>query len=79
MNENARLSEGQAEAELETIRTELTDIIKRGEALERSLAPPVVQEAVLARRNAEDARMRFGVAQAKLKGFDPWANKVEAK
>jgi hypothetical protein len=62
------------------IRERISELLKytKVEMIARS-TPPVVQELVLAQRHLEDARMRFGVAEATLKGHDPWANKIEEK
>lgn len=61
--------------EIDAIREELTKIASRIKVCEMVAKPPVVQELVLARRHAEDARMRLGCAGAFERGLDPWANK----
>lgn len=62
------------------LRSLCTDIINLSENwFEGKLKPPAVQEVILARRHAEDARMRLGVAQAKSNGVYPWDSKVAGK
>jgi hypothetical protein len=41
--------------------------------------PQIGPELTLAIRHIEDARMRLGVAEATLKGHDPWNNKITQK
>lgn len=66
--------------QLDDMRNRISVLLKynKVEMIGRS-EPPVVQELVLAQRSLEDARMRFGVAEALLKGFDPWTSQVEKK
>lgn len=68
------------EDQLADIRNRISGLLKytKTELVARS-QPPIVQELVLAQRHLEDARMRFGVAEAMLKGHDPWSNKIEKK
>lgn len=62
----------------EKLRDLYSEIINLSEKwFEGKHQPPVVQEVVLARRSAEEGRMRLGVAQAKYNGLDPWASKVK--
>lgn len=63
----------------DSARDSLTQIISQITELEKTAVPPYVQEFVLARRAAEDCRMRLGVGLAYIKGANPWINKVEAK
>lgn len=61
--------------EIAILRDNLSSHINRLKELEKESAPPVVQELVLARRAAEDYRMRLGVATAYLKGQDPFRDR----
>lgn len=65
------------EQQIEQHRDLCSKQIKYAEITAKKAVPPVVQEIVLAQRHLEDARMRFGVALTKLKGFDPWVSQVK--
>jgi hypothetical protein len=60
-----------------TLREQLTRIAKQIKELEALAKPPVVQELVIARRAAEDARMRLGMGGAYARGLDPLENKFQ--
>lgn len=55
-------------------RGQLSAVIRVLRLAEKTATPPAVQEIVLARRDAESARMRLGVAMTYMKGEDPFAN-----
>ncbi len=57
------------------LREALKNVILDMKRAEETLVAPAVQEAVLARRSVEDARMRLGVALAYVNGNDPLENK----
>ena len=61
---------------LEKERRTLALVRNRIERLARQSMPPIVQEVVLAQREAENARMRLGVALALVNGVDPWTSEV---
>lgn len=56
---------------LTALREDLAKVIRDVVKAEETLVPPAVQEAVIARRALEDARMRLGVALAYVNGNDP--------
>lgn len=56
-------------------RAHLATEINNLKELEKQVAPPAVQELVLARRDLESSRMRLGVALTYLKGEDPFKGK----
>ena len=56
-------------------RVHLADQIKEVQELSKGVAPPVVQEIILAQRALEDARMRLGVALAYEKDLDPFRDR----
>lgn len=60
-------------------REAISGVIRSIELLEKMVQPPIVQELVLARRHAEDARMRLGVALTYLNGQNPWTNQIQPK
>lgn len=64
---------------VDSVRDVLTGVIDSIKELEMVASPPTVQEYVLARRAAEDARMRLGVGAAYEAGHNPWESKVENK
>lgn len=57
------------------LRADLADHIRDVQKAQETLVPPAVQEAVLAVRHLEDARMRLGVALAYVNGNDPLGTK----
>lgn len=63
-----------ADVTVESVRHTLTEVINDIKTLEGSAKPPVVQELVIARRSAEDSRMRLGVAHTLDAGKDPWSS-----
>lgn len=79
LKEKHMADEPQQEVTVEYVRDRLTEVIGWIGYLEKKQNPPVVQELVLARRAAEDSRMRLGVGSAYIQGFDPWTNTVEKK
>jgi len=77
---NVPMTDAELIEKLEKERLTLSLSRKRVERLSQRTLPPNVQEIVIAQRAIEDARMRLGVALARIKGHDPWANEIkEAK
>lgn len=60
---------------LEDLRVSIANVLGDLEKAKETLVQPAIQEAVLAQRHLEDARMRLGVALAYVNGNDPLANK----
>ncbi len=68
------------ESRIKKQRLKLANRIHAIAEMEKEAQPPVVQELVLARRAAEDSRMRLGVALGYLRGQDPFRDReVEIK
>lgn len=68
--------EGTPNAEnLIDLRTAIASTLGDLEKAKETLVQPAIQEAILAQRHLEDARMRLGVALAYVNGNDPLANK----
>ena len=64
---------------IDMLRSDITIILGRLAEYIPGTQQPVVQEAILAQRHLEDARMRLGVAECYEKGINPWINTVEPK
>jgi hypothetical protein len=65
------------DAELERIRSTLTDVIHSISELAAARHPQAGPELTLAQRHAEDCRMRLGTALVKQHGGDPFANHLD--
>lgn len=57
------------------VRESITDCIDEVRGIVEGSKPPAVQEATLALRHLEDARMRLGLARTYLEGKDPFERK----
>lgn len=59
---------------LSGVRLSLDSMARGVDAMRRDANGEVIANIRLAQRHIEDARMRLGVADATLKGYDPWAH-----
>jgi hypothetical protein len=61
-----------SEPTIESVRKDLAKTINDLKTLESQSKTPIIQELVLARRDAESSRMRTGAAMTYEKGQDPF-------